>query len=359
MKNPFISATDTGREYLTSNCSLNKVVIKELPIRGIEDEIEGKKVSEIFGAGILIEEIKEYAYELHIAVEDYKEVDLPKVLGERLHQGNGFAERIAIKYGNRLGIILLVLKTGLKANREAREDWSDEHWEYWANIQNVILAGGLASGYFGEYVIDKACKVFARAGVKPYNIIRNENSSKLGALGCLSEVKGTEKVHLLFDFGQTKIKRVISIKDGNNTTLIELDSRKSINMVWNIEDDEERIRQARELHEYLLDIITETYKEAIEYGDIGWEISISIASYVIDGKINSIRGGYAKLCELGDNYAAVLASDLEKRFGRSILVRLIHDGTAAALYYKNYENAVCITMGTALGVGFPEIELNK
>ena len=39
------------------------------------------------------------------------------------------------------------------------------------------------------------------------------------------------------------------------------------------------------------------------------------------------------------------------------MIRLVHDGTAAALYYKGAKNAVCITVGTAFGVGFPEIIL--
>lgn len=358
MNNPFISRTDTGREYLTSNCSLNKVKIDKLPLYGVEDEIEGKSVKEIFGAGIIIEDIIENAEQLHIIVEDYIKMDLPKILGERLHQGNACAEAMAKKYGERLGMLLLVLKTSLKENRQARKDWNDSEWEYWANIKNVIFAGGLASGYLGKYLIDTARTVFARAGVKSYNIIRNENSSKIGALGCLTEVMDDDKVHILFDLGQTKIKRVISIEEDNETKLIELESRKSINMEWKVEDYDERVRQANELHEYLVNLIVETYKEAEKYGKVGWEIVISIASYVIDGQINKDRGGYAKLCELGDNYAGILAHALESILSTNIMIQLVHDGTAVALYYKNYDDAVCITMGTALGVGFPEIDLN-
>ena len=104
--------------------------------------------------------------------------------------------------------------------------------------------------------------------------------------------------------------------------------------------------------------IIETYNEALKYGTIGWEIVISIASYVMDGKIYDARSGYAKLCELSDNYAGYLAATLEILLDRSIMVRLVHDGTAAALYYKGAKNAVCITAGTAFGVGFPEIVLD-
>ena len=128
-------------------------------------------------------------------------------------------------------------------------------------------------------------------------------------------------------------------------------------MGWNIEDSIERRRQAEELHEYITECIIETYEEAHKYGNVGWEIVISIASYVIDGKVNDARSGYAKLCTLGDNYAGYLARELEKRLHRALMVRLIHDGTAAGLYFKNAKNSVCITAGTAFGVGFPEIKL--
>lgn len=357
-RNPFILIANNEREYLTSNCSLNKVVLAKLPISGIEDSIEGKTVKEVFGARIIIREIKEKADALNICVENYKEMDLPKLLDEKIDMGNETAIEIADKYGKRLGLMLLVLKTGLPENRAARTDWDDEHWEYWADVENVIIVGGLASGSMGNRIIDKAIEVFDIAGEPCYNIIRNTNSSKIGAKGCLTQVTGDEKVHIVFDLGHTKIKKVIAVNEDGHNRLIELESSKSINMEWNVEDPDERKRQAWELHEYLVNTILETYYEAQKYGHVGWEIILSMASYVIDGKINDTRGGYAKLNELGENYAAVLAAELERRLNRSIIISLIHDGTAAALYYKEYENAVCITAGTSFGVGFPEINLN-
>lgn len=357
--NPFISKTENGREYLCANCSLNKVHIAKVPVNGIEDELEGLSFQEVFGARRIIEDIKEHANELHIVLDEYKEMDLPKLLDERLVQGSAHAVLLAKKYGYRLGMLLLTLKTGLEENRKARPEWTDSHWDYWANVKNVILTGGLASGYFGKYMVEQAYTVFARAGMKSYNLIRNENGSKTGASGCLTQVEGNSPVHIVFDFGQTKVKRVIFVKEEQTkeARMIELPSFHSINMDVHIDDSNEKYRQAQELHEYLLNIIVETYKEAVSYGEVGWEVAISIANYVIDGRIYDKRGGYAKLAALGDNYAGILASDLEKRLGRSIMVRLIHDATAAALNYKEYEDAVCITLGTAFGVGFPEINL--
>lgn len=359
MKNPFISITEHNSEYLTANCSLNKVRFAKLPLAGIADDMEGKQMVELFGAGIITDEIARSADALGIDLEKCQRTDLPKVLDEKLEEGNEEALRIARKFGIRLGMLFLLLKTGLPENRAAREDWNEEHWSYWANIDTIYLVGGIASGRMCDYMLKVVAELFEKANVPMYHIVRDNNSSEIGARGCLTQVEGTEKVHLLFDFGQTSMKRLIAVRhnDDEEQELIKLPSKKSIHMDWYIEDDKERRRQAEELHKYIVNGIIETYNEASKYGTIGWEIIISIASYVKDGKIYDARSGYAKLCELSDNYAGYLAATLEILLDRSIMVKLVHDGTAAALYYKGAENAVCITAGTAFGVGFPEIVL--
>lgn len=358
-KNPFISKTEHNSEYLTANCSLNKVRLAKLPLYGIEDDMEGKRIGELFGAGIIMDEIERNADALGIDLSKHQRTDLPKILDEKIDERNEEALRIARKYGNRLGMFLLVLKTGLPENRAVREDWQDEHWEYWANVDTIFLAGGIANGRMCEYMLMVVGELFEKANVPMYHIVRNTNSSDIGAKGCLTQLEGEEDVHILFDFGQTMMKRLIAVRccDGEDDTLIKLPGKKSIHMDWYIEDDEERRRQAEELHQYIVDSIIETYNEALQYGSIGWEIVISIASYVMDGKIYDARSGYAKLCTLSDNYAGYLAACLEMKLDRRIMIKLIHDGTAAALYYKGAKNAVCITAGTAFGVGFPEIIL--
>ena len=357
--NPFISKTEHNSEYLTANCSLNKVIFAKLPLSGIADDMKGKQMSEVFGAGIIMDEIEHHAVALGIDLAKHQRTDLPKIVDKLIDEGNEEALRIARKFGNRLGMLFLLLKTGLPENRAAREDWSDEHWAYWANVDTIYLVGGIASGRMCDYMLEVVRELFEKTNLPMYHIVRDSNSSEIGARGCLTQVAGTEDVHLLFDFGQTSMKRLIVVRheDDEEQELIKLPSKKSIHMDWYIKDDKERRRQAEELHRYIVNNIVETYNEALKYGTIGWEIIISIASYVKDGKIYDARSGYAKLCELSDNYAGYLAATLEILLDRSIMVKLVHDGTAAALYYKGAENAVCITAGTAFGVGFPEIVL--
>ena len=70
--NPFISITDNDEEYLTPNCSLNRVRLAKLPLYGIEDDIEGKEMGELFGAGIIIDEIANNADALGINLYEHK-----------------------------------------------------------------------------------------------------------------------------------------------------------------------------------------------------------------------------------------------------------------------------------------------
>lgn len=212
-------------------------------------------------------------------------------ISKTIDEGNEEALRIARKFGNRLGMFLLLLKTGLPENRAIREDWDDEHWEYWANIETIFLVGGIANGRMCDYMLMVVNELFEKANVPMYHIVRNVNSSEIGAKGCLSQIVDADEVQILFDFGQTMMKRMIAVRgsDDEEYSLINLPSKKSINMDWYVEDDAERRRQAEELHRYIMESILETYKEA--------------------------------------------------------------------LYYKGAKNAVCITAGTAFGVGFPEIIL--
>ena len=356
--NPFISKTEQGKEYLTAKCSLNKVIFAKLPLYGIEDDMEGKQMNALFGAGIIMDEIHNNADALGIDLSKYQRTDLPKVLDEKIDEGNEEALRIARMFGNRLGMLFLLLKTGLPENRAVRDDWGDEHWEYWANVETIFLVGGIASGRMCEYMLEVVKELFQKANVPMYNIVRNVNSSEVGAKGCLSQIENPDKVQLLFDFGQTMMKRMIAVRQSEKEySVIKLPSKKSIHMDLFIADEDEKRRQAEELHRYIVKSIMETYQEATQYGSIGWEIVISIASYVKDGKINDARSGYAKLCTLSDNYAGYLAASLELKLDRSVMVKLIHDGTAAGLYFKGEKNAVCITSGTAFGVGFPEINI--
>jgi hypothetical protein len=94
--------------------------------------------------------------------------------------------------------------------------------------------------------------------------------------------------------------------------------------------------------------------------EVSDRIFISIANYTYSGRLNIVRGGYAKLSVLGgDNYAAILEETLSGELRREVKVRLVHDATATALYFSDIPDAICLTLGTAFGVSFPDIKVES
>lgn len=362
MINPFINISPrTHRPYLTAQCSINRLTIAKLPVKaGVADDVQGKQASEIFSREVLVKEIEKNVAVLGINLQDTPVFQLPLQMEYCLKSENikkrQCAEEIAKKFGTRLGIILLTLKTGLPENRAAREDWTDEHWSFWANIENVIMVGGLASGLLGEKHIYYAQKVFETAGVEPYNIIAFENAAHVGTMGCAKLISPPKGINVVMDFGQTSIKRsIVKMENGEIADIVNLASVPSKYMEWHDNTQEMKLRRAVALHKYLIHTITDTCHTALRMGEIEDEIIISIASYVLDGKLNDKRGGYAKLSVLGDNYAECLAEEVSGVLKRPMRVRLVHDGTAVALHFADYKNSVCLTLGTFFGVGFPNI----
>ncbi|MBQ1546676.1 MAG: hypothetical protein IIZ59_04000 [Clostridia bacterium] len=369
MDNPFlIRSTDPSKsDYLTPDCSVNKIRLAKLPIYGIEDDIEGCTVKEIFSVKCVVEEIKKNAEKLGIDPKLYEGVkgkNLPLILVQKVEDNENpetakLAREIIEKFGSRLGLMLLTLKMGEPENRKARPEWTEAHWNYWAQVKDIILVGGLASGTFGAIMREQINQVFAMHGTEPYNILLYDNSQQVAVLGCASCIREENGVFVVMDFGQTNIKRSFVVKcDGEVTDMKILPSYPSKYMEWNVPDDFERVRQAKALHRYLMNAIENTYKEAERTSGLpGNEIIISIASYTVDGVLNHARSGYAKLCELGSCYAEVLGYELSGILKRDISVKLIHDGTAVALNFKSRDNTVCLAVGSYFGVGFPETRI--
>lgn len=363
MSNPFFAISEVDQtEYLTPRVSMNRAVMAKCPVSGIEEGLDGKRFKELFSPGAIVAEMRRVSRYYGVDYSHLPDFALPKELDKALRSEDAryrqFGERIANKFGNRLGLLLLTLKTGLPENRAARSDWDDSCWEYWKKLDTVVLLGGLASGRLGRHFKTQVQGVFDHAGVKPYNIMLFENGAYLGVIGLGQRMMADDTAALVLDMGQTFFKRAVLKKSGGVISGINtLDSLPSRYMQIPFEDEGEKMAFAYDLHHYIMNIIVSTYKEASESARLCDTILISIANYTHSGMLNPIRGGYAKLSLLAENYAELLGEQLSGELRRDIKVRLVHDATATALYFSDIPNAVCITLGTGFGVGFPEIKL--
>lgn len=363
MDNPFLKYNEKYKtEYLSSICSLNSAVMAKLPLKGIDDEIREKECLDIFSTELFIEEIKFMASVYNVDISMYDDKSLPLWLSKGLNSNNvlikQLANSIARKFGYRLGLILLMLKLGEKENREARKNWDDRMWQYWASLDTVILVGGLASDILGRKLKEGIYSIFDKANVEPYRINLFENASHIGIMGCAQKMMKDNTISLVFDLGHTNTKRGIVKKEDNRIVqFTALDSFESKYMGIDYESDEERFKDAVNLHREIVRFVSETYKNEMKSQDLSKEIIISIANYTCRGELNSVRGAYSKLSLLSDDYEQLLNEELSSEIREKVSVKLIHDGTATALYFSDIKNSVCLSLGTSFGVGFPDIEI--
>ena len=366
MNNPFIRISKKGSRFIDSHCSINKMVIAKVPVKGIEDDIQGMKTNKIFSTKTIVKEIRSAAEQKGINLSHLYDTQIPLYLEEQLcndkSEFHNDAKKIIEKFGHRLGLILLTLKTAYPENRKIRDDWNDEHWEYYKNIKKIVIVGGLANGIFGRELKKYALEVFEIANVEPYELIFFDKASHFGVLGCAKMLKSQNSTNVLFDFGQTNIKRcIIKREKGEVIFKEELENRPSWFMMDDITDPIVLRAEAQKLHNNFVTVIADTFRMARERYILDDEIIISIASYTVDGKLNDLRGGYAKLTTLTDNgddsltYEEYLQRDLRQLLKRNVSIKLIHDGSAMAKYFSDYEDTVCFSIGTAFGVGFPDL----
>lgn len=355
MNNPFLQ-----EGFLTPNASINKLTIEMMPTDKVKQDLQGKAALDIFSTGLFIEEIKKNNQALNIELESIEEKMLPQYLNECLQdddfQVKSKAEEIVKLFGERLAVILLTLKKGEKINRLKRKDWDDNHWDYWKSIRNIILVGGLSSSLIGEKLKFYVEKVFIDSNEEGYKIILNEDPSNSGIKGCASYIQGEkeEKLYLIFDCGHTFIKRsLVRMQEKEVKEIIKIDKVLSKHVECEFESFEKEKNKAEELHEYLKDLIINTIKYSSEQPlNIGNHIVISVANYVKKG-LFADRGGYGKLRLIASNYEEYLANVIYEKLGGRFKISLVHDGTAMAAAFSKYEKAVCISLGTSFGVGFP------
>ncbi len=350
-------------QNLTPPISLNRVRIVDLPGFDLDPGIVGHTAFELVSAAALSALIRVAAADLSLSpVLDDPAPDalgLHRVFDRILRDTSGpyhaAAETIARTIGRRLGWILLALRRGDAANRAARAEWDASYWDHWAGIRQVWLGGGLVSGAAGDTIRRGALDVFAQAGIDDMTIRVSPYRAYLPLVGAARRVPAECRSALVFDFGGTFIKRARAvIDDGTLAALVPLDPVPTDREAITQQADDPTAWAAR-LLDHVLDIITQTWRDASRTDAPPCPaISGSIAAYIRDGRpLLAQHGYYMQLLRLADNVEDLLAGRLRESLGAPIAVRLVHDGTAAATAHAGEPRAAVITIGTALGIGFP------
>lgn len=344
MENPFHTSSRVVSR------SMNQVYLAALPDQVVSISHQGRRSFSLLSLNSLLETIRNYAQPLEIR-ED--ETDLVAALNARIHhekdQIRMVARQIAVRYGHSLAIVLLTLKQGKAENRAARRDWSEAHWQYWADIDTVWLGGGLAAGNMGDIVTHAAQSLVHELGYSDYRIQLAPQGANLALVGTQKLLNNHEKSSLLFDFGHTTVKRGICVH-GEMVTLPRMSAHCPGGKYR-----EGTPAEAEEQLSYMLQLIEQTWNEAKREGySLSNEMAVSLACYLFEGHpAPQDLGCYGQLQLLTSHLQTFLAEQLSQTLNKKINLHLIHDGTAAALVYDGSPNTAVLTLGTAVGIGFP------
>lgn len=342
--NPFLGSDSSVR-------SLNRARIVALAGVPAADAL-GKSGYDLLSAASLDQQIAAAAAELRI--------DL--ALPDRIRQLDGcfdrpdtrpLAQLIAREYGRRLGCLLLMLVRGEPANRAARPDWSGAHWAFWQAQRRVALGGGLLAGQLGAQALAAAQALLAGAGAADLVLERAPFGAHLPLVGLARAAPPGVSRSLLFDFGQTSVKRGWASYEAGRLARVELwpDTPSVCDELFAGEESDSAVERR---WERMAELIAEGWA-ALRPGERQrTAVCIALACYLFGGHPSPHdRGCYGVLQRLGRNLAAFMAESLARRLGQAVPLALLHDGAAAAAVYAGAARTVVITLGTAIGNGFP------
>jgi hypothetical protein len=343
--NPFLHEDSATR-------SLNRARIMALGGASVEEGVLGKTGYDLLSAASLHLQIVAAADRLHLnpAARDLIRhfdacFDDPAT---RPH-----ASLIARGYGYRLGCLLLMLKRGEPANRAARSEWSNEHWNFWQAVQRVFVGGGLLAGRLGGYAVETAQAFLADAGVTDLDLERTVFGAHLPLVGLARAAPPGVTRSLLFDFGQTAVKRGCAHYRAGQLTQLDLwlDAPTVCKELFPAQQSDQELQQR---WQHMATIITASWAAVPADQQPHTALGISLACYLFDGHPSPRdHGCYGALQQLSAHLATFIAADLMQRLEYPVQLTLLHDGAAAANAYAGHNRAVVITLGTAIGNGFP------
>jgi hypothetical protein len=324
-----------------------------LPVASINSVfVDDVKAYDLFRPTLIAEEIMKNKDQLGLSnFSDHQKLlaDFNDLLISDLDSIRSKAYEIATMFGYRLAKVLSTLFNPSLKSITNRENWTKLHWDFWKEIDRVYLVGGLTSPILTNIFYECIQETFQKENIKGKVITFMEGSSNLGTKGMASLTYDGD--YLLFDFGQTNIKRGRHMKkDGLVVIDTVLPTIPANYLFYKTKNQKEVIKIAKKLHRFILKTIDDSAKLVAFSGS---EVYMSIANYIDQGKIYAARGGYGKLAFLHDNYQEYLSQELSKKWKKKVSVTLFHDTSAMALLYQDQPNTAVISLGTAFGVAFP------
>ena len=348
MKNPFLQ-----RPFPVSP-SMNQVRIMDLPGMSLPAWVKGKRSFELLSSFALRQRVQAVADVLQLDPDDSQLLEkFDGCLTAVSPKIRTAAHKIAEDCGRSLAYHLLTLKRGDAINQQARPDWQPVHWAFWRQIEAVWLGGGLLSGNLGQTAVPLARQIIHQNGFPDFQLKLSPYGRHLPLLGVARTAPPEVQAMLVFDFGQTAVKRAVAQYHHSQLVAVKLlpSLPAPCEAVLVASQDEAEITQ---FAAGLLDLVAETWREtAVSQPDLSHTVGLSLACYLLDGQPRPEDVGcYGRMQHLSPNLQQFLKEGLCQRLNAPMSINLWHDGSAAGLTHASDLQTAVLTFGTAMGVGF-------
>ncbi len=343
--NPF---TDTAPFVIPS---MNQVRLMDLPGIPIPLPWRSQTGYQLLGTPALAAQIRRQAKQLSLPA-DTPDADLIRQFDGRFTDGRTavppIARAIAQEYGHKIALHLLTLLRGDPINRVVRPGWRAEHWAFWAQIRTIYTGGGLMAGHLGPIAAATAQDFIRRHGFPDVTVTVPPHAAQLPLFGA-ARLTPPAAAMLVFDFGQTAVKRAIA------------QSPHHLDLLPSLPTPCAAAPDAAALRDRLIDIVADTWTaaaaQAIPLAD---SLAIVLACYLLNGQPRPEDWGcYGRLQQFAPHLQTYLSQQISQRLNRPLRVTLLHDGQAAAMPFAGQAQTAVITFGTALGIGFPPASDNS
>lgn len=259
----------------------------------------------------------------------------PAALDALVSAGDPRARPVVDLIGDALAALVATLSTAPAPARRARPDWPDQYWDRWRSVRTLAIGGGVVQGPLGTRVVERASSGLTPAGVV-VQLTRVPDAAGLGLRGAAS-VLGGPGAGVALDCGGTTIKRATVAHAASGPRLTPLPTVPAPGRVG-----------AQEV----VDVIADAVAAAVNaLREPPGDVVLAIATYVDESgqPYAGQLGPYAPLGEV--DFRAGLHDAIRLRTGRSVSLRIIHDGAAALLGARidQPDTDVAIVLGTAIG----------
>lgn len=319
-----------------------------LPIASLNQVIiDGQKSNDRFSPLLIMRALETITHHFHITPMAH---DLQGLMETLAHHPNREVHDAFISvgeyFGDQLGRLLITLLCADDRMKMENLRWKEDHWAYWASIKRIYLMGGVASSVLKPIFMRRIQAMLKEHHRDDVEILMPDDTQDHALYGMLYRFdRGS---FLLFDFGQTFIKRAYARRTNSQNVVERKLSHLPANHLEAAEPDH-MMAHAYELHRYIMDVLSQTIHEVM---DPDVDLLISMANYIKKGEINPGRSSYGMLSVLSTNYQDFLKQELYQRFRRNINVYLEHDTTAMAHSIPQSPYTAVITLGTAFGISF-------